>query len=130
MLLAKVADLLPRGLREKLFWLGVKRTLRKAGVKGDDVGNILKLLVGWRSKAAGVSSIGLGILLIGRTLAGEFSFDELTKGWAAISAGLGVIGLAGKADKNTEAVLIAGGALKAGEAETMKADAKQGLATK
>jgi hypothetical protein len=106
LIFAKVADLLPRKVRETLFFLGVKKALRKAGVKGDDVDKITSLIKGWKTKGAGLSAVLGGALIIVHTLSGEFSFDELMKGWAAVSAGLMAMGWAGKKEKETAAVLL------------------------
>ena len=122
MFLAKLADILPRGVREKLFFLGVGKALRKAGVQENDVGKYLSLLTGWKSKASGFVLIGSGIAAIGHSLSGTFSFDELTKGFGLIGSGLAILGIGGKAEKLTEATLIAGGKLEAGDAATMKAN--------
>lgn len=103
----KLADRLPRAVREKLFWLGLKKFLRKAGVEGDDVNKILELLGGWKTKAGALVGIGTGLALIGHSLSGKFSFEEVSQGFMLIAASLGLQGLGGKAEKLTAATLMA-----------------------
>ena len=68
--------------------------------------NFIKLITGWKSKAAGITLIGTGIATIGNALSGgPLSWADIFVGLKTIGAGLAVLGIAGKMEKQTDATL-------------------------
>lgn len=100
-----VGKFMPRALRERLFFRSLKKALRKRGLTEEQVN---RLLGGWKTKAGGILGILTGATMIVAELAnGSFDFDKMLQGFGVISAGFAVLGLGGKVEKNTAAVMMA-----------------------
>lgn len=64
---------------------------------------------GWKTKAAGIGAIlGGAALAISGLVGDKFDFESIKQGVAGIVAGLGMLGLGHKLDKNTAALKAAG----------------------
>lgn len=100
---AVIGRVLPRALRERLVLRAIRKALLAKGFTEEQVD---KLLGGWKSKAGAIGMIAAGIGLIANEVAqGTFDYDMIFKGLGMIGAGFGILGVAGKVEKNTAAVL-------------------------
>lgn len=71
---------------------------------------ISKLASGWKTRIGGIGVLAAGIASIASTIAsGEFSLHAIQEALTLVGAGLGVLGIGRKMEKQTEATLRAAG---------------------